>query len=235
MSGMLRSSTISATGPIASCSIASRPLAASENPPGQTSRSDAITMRRIVGESSTIRVRSISRTPIIGRKADRQERSRARICTLTTAEVALGRGAAVRWRTSSSGRTGFRSTRSKSFAARACASPTKSRPLTRINTTWLVAGARRSASAKREAVTARQHVIGDHRVGNFASDLRERRVAGGCEGHLEAAAFETPAVHFARVGIVVHDQDGRDPRHWVYRIIAVLACPVEPDSMKLFP
>jgi len=56
----------------ASCSSASSPLAASAKPPGHTSLSEAITMRRIVGESSTTRVFCMAESSIVHRGGPRR-------------------------------------------------------------------------------------------------------------------------------------------------------------------
>ena len=82
MSGMFRSSTISAAGP--SGELLDRLETAArlgEILPAHTSRSDAITIRRIVGESSTTRVRSMGpQGPLFCPIAARSGGGRARFC-----------------------------------------------------------------------------------------------------------------------------------------------------------
>src|SRR5688572_28906100 len=56
MSGILRSSTIRSTGSIASRSMASRPLPACVDFTRRSEPSEVITMRRMVGESSTTKM-----------------------------------------------------------------------------------------------------------------------------------------------------------------------------------
>src|SRR6185369_4890498 len=67
MSGMLRSSTIRSTGSIASRSMASSPLPAWEDLIRRSEPNEVITMRLIVGESSTTKILFILRSSDIAR------------------------------------------------------------------------------------------------------------------------------------------------------------------------
>src|SRR6185295_16309627 len=62
MSGMLRSSTIRSTGSIASRSMASRPLPACVDLTLRSEPNEVITMRLMVGESSTTKILFILRS-----------------------------------------------------------------------------------------------------------------------------------------------------------------------------
>ena len=61
MSGMFRSSTMSCTRATASCSMASRPVEASMNSEDSSPCREALTIFRMVGESSTMRILCIKR------------------------------------------------------------------------------------------------------------------------------------------------------------------------------
>ena len=58
-----------------------------------------------------------------------------------------------------------------------------------------------------EAVSPGERVIGDDEVWNLGGHVRERRGDRVCKLHAEAVPLETPAIHLARIGIVIDDED----------------------------